>query len=376
MSKNKNIEALNELGQSVWIDNLSRGMLDSGELRAMVSSGVTGLTSNPTIFKQAIADSSLYDDALAPMAARGMSKDEICEDLMVEDVGRAADELLPVYKATNGRDGFASLEVSPTLANDTEGTLAAARRLWGKLHRPNAMIKIPATPAGIPAIETALTEGTNVNITLIFSVPVYEQVFDAYTRALEARAMQGLSLASVASVASFFVSRVDSIHEKHFDALAKEGKVRGDDRALFLGKVGIANSRLAYERFEQLSGASRFKTLIDKGARVQRPLWASTSTKNPAFSPSMYVEELAGRDTVNTIPPQTLKALSGPPIAFSPKLHQGWREAHDLIAAIKKLGLPFERLLEDLKEQGVKLFAESYQELIDSIERKRSAYAK
>ncbi|WKZ56882.1 MAG: transaldolase [Bdellovibrionota bacterium] len=371
MQKHKNIAALNELGQSIWIDNLSRAMLNSGELRAMIAMGVSGLTSNPTIFKQAIADSSLYDEEMRPLAKKGLSKDEICEELMLEDVRRAADELKGVYASTNGGDGFASLEVSPTLAHDTSGTLTAARRLWSKLGRPNVMIKIPATPEGLPAIESALAEGINVNVTLIFSVPVYEQVFEAYTAALETRAAKGEPLTSIASVASFFVSRVDAIHEKEFEALLKRGSVQESSRSSFLGKVGIANSRLAYERFQQLSTSPRFKALVAKGARVQRPLWASTGTKNPAFSPTMYVEELAGKDTVNTIPPQTLKALTAGVLAIGPKLHSGYAEAHRLVESVIALGLPFHELLITLRDQGVVLFADSYRDLVESIEQKR-----
>lgn len=374
MGKNKNILALNELGQSIWYDNLSRDVLNSGALAKIIEAGVSGLTSNPTIFKKAIADSSDYDSDMVPLAKRGVSTEDICEDLMVADVGAAADLLLPVYRATNGGDGYASIEVSPFLAHDTKGTLEAAKRLWTRLNRPNIMIKIPATAEGLPAIRATLEAGINVNITLIFSVSVYEQVAEAYLAALESRAAKGLEIKNLASVASFFVSRVDAIAEKAFDARVAAGSAKADDKKIFRAHVGVANSKLAYASYENLFGGARFQALKAKGARVQRPLWASTGTKSADLKPVLYVEELAGRDTVNTVPPQTLAALMEA-MTVEPRLHKGLPEARALIAKLADLGLQFEALLQELQTEGVKLFADSFRELLDSIEKKRKALA-
>jgi transaldolase len=370
--KNAQIVALNELGQSVWYDNLSRDVLKSGELRSLIGSGVSGLTSNPTIFKQAIADSDNYDEALKSQAVKGLDAEAACEELMIQDVAAAADLLRPTYEATNGGDGFASIEVSPYLAADEKGTVEAALRIWKKLGRPNAMIKIPATPECIPAIQAALEHGLNVNVTLIFSTEVYEQVANAYISALENRAAKGLDIRRIASVASFFVSRVDAIVEKSFDGLVQAGKCSESDRAKFFGKVGVANSKLAYEAYERLFTSDRFRKLQEQhGAVPQRPLWASTGTKNPAFKAVMYVEELAGRNTVNTMPPATLKALlAGAEIA--PKLHSGLKESKDLLGWIEARGISMARLLGELQVAGVKSFADSYKELINSIDQKRA----
>jgi transaldolase len=371
-SKNPQILALNELGQSVWYDNLSRDVLRSGELESLIAQGVSGLTSNPTIFKQAIADTNNYDEDMKQPELKNLSTEALSEELMVRDVAAAADLLRPIYDATGAGDGYASIEVSPYLAADGKGTVDAAVRLWKKLGRPNIMIKIPATPECIPAIQAVLEQGINVNVTLIFSTQVYEQVAHAYIAAFETRAGRGESLKNISSVASFFVSRVDSSVEKALDGLLKEGKATAADKEALFGKVGVANSKLAYASFEKLFGSERFKTLREKGARVQRPLWASTGTKNPAFKAVMYVEELSGRDTVNTMPPATLKALlAGGTI--EPRLHAGLAQAEALVARLGALGLSFDSMLRDLQVAGVKSFADSYKELLASIDAKRKA---
>ena len=371
-SKNPQILALNELGQSVWYDNLSRDVLRSGELESLIAQGVSGLTSNPTIFKQAIADTNNYDEDMKQPELKSLSTEALSEELMVRDVAAAADLLRPIYNATGAGDGYASIEVSPYLAADGKGTVDAAVRLWKKLSRPNIMIKIPATPECIPAIQAVLEQGINVNVTLIFSTQVYEQVAHAYIAALETRAARGESLKNISSVASFFVSRVDSSVEKALDGLLKEGKATAADKESLFGRVGVANSKLAYASFEKLFGSERFKTLREKGARVQRPLWASTGTKNPAFKAVMYVEELAGRDTVNTMPPATVKALlAGGTI--EPRLHAGLEQAEALVARLGALGLSFASMLRDLQVAGVKSFADSYKELLASIDAKRKA---
>ena len=370
ISKNPQILALNELGQSVWYDNLSRDVLRSGELKSLIEQGVSGLTSNPTIFKQAIADTSNYDDDMKQSELKSLPTESLCEELMVRDVAAAADLLRPIYDQTGAGDGYASIEVSPYLAADGKGTVDAAVRLWKKLNRPNIMIKIPATPECIPAIQAVLEQGINVNVTLIFSTQVYEQVAHAYISALENRVKKGEGIKNISSVASFFVSRVDASVEKSFDELLKGGKVQASQKDLFFGKVGIANSKLAYASFEKLFGSDRFKALREKGARVQRPLWASTGTKNPAFKAVMYVEELAGRDTVNTMPPATVKALIAG-ASISPKLHEGLASAQSLVATLNEMGIAFDGLLRDLQVAGVKSFADSYKELLASIEAKR-----
>lgn len=370
MSKNPNIAAVNEQGQSVWYDNLSRDVLRSGELKSLIDSGVSGLTSNPTIFKQAIADTSNYDEEMRRDNLKNMSTEDVCEELMIQDVAAAADLLRPIYDATKGVDGYASIEVSPYLAADTAGTVEAAKRIWKKLNRPNIMVKIPATAECIPAIQSVLELGINVNVTLIFSTEVYEKVANAYISALETRASKGEEVSRIASVASFFVSRVDAICEKSFDELIKSGKAKEEQRQSFIGKVGIANSKLAYASFEELFKGSRFQALKAKGAMVQRPLWASTGTKNPAFKAVMYVEELVGRDTVNTMPPATLKALlAGANV--EPRLHQGLDTSKRLIADVKNLGVNVDQLLIELQTAGVKLFSDSYRDLLSSIENKR-----
>jgi transaldolase len=368
--KNPYILALNELGQSVWYDNLSRDVLQSGELKGLIDQGVSGLTSNPTIFKQAIADTSNYDDDMRQPAMKELSTEALCEELMVRDVAAAADLLRPIYDATGAGDGYASIEVSPQLADSASKTIEAAERLWSKLNRPNIMIKIPATPECIPAIQAVLEKGINVNVTLIFSVPVYREVANAYIAALEARVAKGEKVDRIASVASFFVSRVDAIVEKKFDELAAAGKVNASDKNVFFGKVGVANSKAAYGAFEEIFGSDRFKALKERGARVQRPLWASTGTKNPIFKAVMYVEELAGRDTVNTMPPATVKALiAGAEI--SGRLHEGYAESAMVLEKVNSMGISTDTLLVDLQVAGVKSFSDSYKELLDSIEAKR-----
>lgn len=374
MSKNPQLLALNELGQSIWYDNLSRDVLKSGELKSLIDTGVSGLTSNPTIFRNSIADSNDYDAAMKPLAQKGLSTDDICEELMCEDVAAAADLLLPIYKSTNGGDGYASIEISPFLARDGKASIEAAKKLWKKLNRPNIMIKIPGTNESLPAVKEALEAGINVNVTLLFSTKDYDQVAETYIQALEARAAKGQEVRGIASVASFFVSRVDAICEKFHDGLVKEGKAQPEAKKTFIGKIGIANSKLAYESYEKFFHSDRFKKLKDKGAMVQRPLWASTGTKNPDFSPVMYIEELAGRDTVNTMPPATLKALLAK-ATIQPKLHKGLNEAHDQIKALNAMGVPFAKLMVDLQNDGVKLFSDAYQDLLNSIETKRKKLA-
>lgn len=373
MSVVNSISALNKLQQSVWYDNLSRDVLSSGELSELISRGVSGLTSNPTIFKKAIADSAHYDIRIRELAEQGISIEDLTEDLMIEDVAAAADLLLPVYKASNASDGYASIEVSPFLARDAKKTVEAAKRIWSKLARPNIMIKIPGTPQCLPAIRETLTEGINVNVTLLFSQQDYEQVAEAYLSALEARASQGQPLDRICSVASFFVSRVDAICEKAFGELFEAQIVAKDQELAFKGKVGIANAKIAYQSFVEIFNSSRFLALKAKGAQFQRPLWASTGTKNPALPPLLYVKELAGEHTVNTMPPATLKFLIEDHSShYSSKVAREIETAKSIIASVNKLGLPFGSLLHTLQDDGVELFAESFKELLEAVEKKSS----
>ena len=366
----QSIRELNRLGQSIWYDNLSRDVLRSGRLAALVEMGVSGLTSNPTIFKKAIADTGDYDDDIRRLAAQGLSTEQICEELMFADVLSAADLLRPVYSASQGADGYASIEISPFLARDNAATFAAAKRIFERLGRENIMIKIPGTPECLGAVRIALEAGVNVNVTLLFDVQIYVKVVEQYLLALENRAAMGKRVNGVASVASFFVSRVDAICEQRFDALQKAGRAAAEDRVIFFGKAGVANAKLAYEQFSLLFSSKRFDALRRSGARVQRPLWASTGTKNPALNPLLYVEELAGADTVNTVPPATLERLLQE-IKVRPALTDGVEEAREVIRQTNVSGLPFSELMTELQQAGVKLFETSYRDLLASIEAKR-----
>jgi transaldolase len=368
---NPQLEALTKVGQSVWYDNLSRDVLKTGELKSLIEAGVLGLTSNPAIFKKSIADSSDYDEAIKVLKSKNITDAEIItETLMVEDVANAADLLRPIYDATKGIDGCASIEVSPFLADDTNGTIESGKKLFAALNkRPNIMIKVPATDAGIPAITALLSEGINVNVTLIFSVEVYEKVMDAYLAGVENFAAKGGDISRLASVASFFVSRVDSIVETNLNSLLKDGKISQNDFDNFFGKIGIANSKLAYKAYQDKFSSKRFLDLKQKGAIVQRPLWASTGTKNPKFSPVMYVESLAGKDTVNTMPPQTLAALMDK-AEITDALSTGYQESKLLIDNLIAKGVNFSDLLVQLQVQGVKLFADAQTDLLKAVSEK------
>ena len=305
------LKALQDLKQSIWYDNIQRSLLENGELAAMIARGaIRGITSNPSIFHNAISKTHDYDAALKPMAWSGWSANQIFLQLAVEDIQRATDLFAPLYKETQGGDGYVSLEVNPLLANDTTGTIAEAQRLWNMVDRPNLMVKIPATQAGIPAIRKSIANGINVNVTLIFSLERYQDVMDAYISGLEDRLAAGLPIGGIASVASFFVSRVDTKVDKALAEILKMEDSRAETATGLLGKAAIANARLAYAQFLEVFQSERFGLLRSQGAKVQRPLWASTSTKNPAYRDVVYVEELIGADTVNTMPPQTLTAFA------------------------------------------------------------------
>ena len=357
------IQQLGRLGQSVWYDNMYRALIETGELQRMIDTGVTGLTSNPTIFEKAISSSDDYDESLVAHARRNDDPQHLFEALAVEDIRAAADLLRPVYDRAGGADGFASLEVNPHLAHDTDRTIAAARRLFAELDRPNIMIKVPATPEGIPAIRDLIGRGINVNVTLIFSLDMYARVREAYISGLEDLIASGGDPSRVASVASFFVSRVDT---------AVDGLIGDSGGALdeYLGKAAVANAKIAYQEFKTTFGDDRFRSLAARGARVQRPLWASTSTKNPEYSDVLYVETLIGPDTVNTMPDATLEAFMEHGTART-SIEDGADEARDVISALEAGGVSMEVVTTQLMHDGVKAFADSFDELIENIVAKR-----
>lgn len=359
------IQELGRLGQSVWYDNMYRSLITSGELERLVTLGVTGLTSNPTIFQKAISSGDDYDESLIKHASRGLNPEQLFEALATEDIRAAADILRPVYERSGGADGFASLEVSPRLAHDTDGTVEAALRLFGALDRPNVMIKVPATPEGIPAIRELIGEGVNVNVTLIFSLGMYSRVREAYVGGLEDLEDAGGDLGAVSSVASFFVSRVDT---------AVDGLIEGRDGGLetLMGKAAVANAKIAYQDFKKTFGADRFDALARKGGRVQRPLWASTSTKNPLYSDVMYVETLIGADTVNTMPDATLEAFLDHGRA-SDSIERDVEGSRDVIYQLEKAGISMDAITTNLMHEGVKAFADSFDLLLDDIEAKRDS---
>jgi transaldolase/glucose-6-phosphate isomerase len=374
------LHQLARLGQAIWLDYIRRSFITSGDLQALIDQGLRGITSNPTIFEKAIAGSADYDQDLHHLVDEGKTVEEIYEALTLDDIRRAADLLHKVYEQTDGADGYVSLEVSPTLAYDTEGTIAEARRLFATLDRPNVMIKVPATPAGIPAIETLIGQGLNINVTLMFSLAHYEAVAEAYIAGLEKLAAHGGNVSQVASVASFFVSRVDSAVDLALEAI-------GTSEALALqGQIAIANARMAYARFRQKFSGHRWDRLAAQGARVQRPLWASTSTKNPLYPDTLYVDSLIGPDTVNTVPPATLNAFRdhgtvAPTLGIGPSaLRQGsgqasprasLDEARIQLARLAQLGVDLSVITQNLQDEGVTKFAQSFEALMASIAEKR-----
>ena len=356
------LEELQKAGQSIWLDYIRRNLITCGELKRLVDAGLRGVTSNPTIFEKAIAGSTDYDEALRRTLNSNPNLDTaaLYESLTIEDIQMAADVLRPVYDATGGADGFVSFEVSPDLAYDTLGTISEARRLWKKIGRPNVMIKVPATDAGIFAIETLIGEGVNVNVTLMFSLAHYEAVAQAYVRGIE----KNKNPKGVASVASFFVSRVDTMVDRQLEQ-------NGSPEALAMrGKTGIANCRNVYRRFEEIFESARFKKLAEKGAKVQRPLWASTGTKNPAYSDVLYVNELIGAHTVNTVPPATLEAFRDHG-TVKEMLKSNLTDAQKVLAKVQALGVDLEAVTATLQQQGVELFANSYKQLLQALEEKR-----
>jgi transaldolase len=355
-------------GQSVWLDYIRRDLIRTGELKRLVEEdGIRGVTSNPTIFEKAIAGSTDYDDALRALHAKDPKADarNLYEGLAIEDIQMTADVLRPVYDETGGADGYVSFEVSPHLAHETQGTISEAKRLRQAVDRPNVMIKVPATREGIPAIEELIAAGVNVNITLMFSMSHYEAVAGAYIRGLERCAEP----AKVASVASFFVSRVDTMVDRALETL---GAAQAQAKTL-LGKIAIANSKMVYQRFLQIFHGEGFVALRQRGVRVQRPLWASTGTKNPAYSDILYVENLIGAETVNTLPPETLNAFRDHGKVEGETVKDSLDAAAAALGRLKALGIDLGAITEKLQQDGVAAFAASFDQLLAALEKKRNA---
>lgn len=371
------LKKLGDYGQSVWLDYIRRSLITSGELKRMVDEdGLRGVTSNPAIFEKAIAGSSDYKEALKSLSQeKGLDAKAIYERLAIEDIHLAASVLEPVYQKTKRRDGYVCLEVSPHLAHDTEGTVKEARRLRGKIGHENVMIKVPATPEGIPAIEKLISEGINVNVTLVFSRDVYEQAANAYISGLEKLAAGKGDLSKAASVASFFVSRIDSaIDARIVECSEKETPENRAHMKRLCGKGAIANARLAYARYKELFSSERWYVLEKKGAQTQRLLWASTGTKNPEYSDVLYVEELIGADTVNTIPPATYDAFKshGQP---RPSLEENVADADAMLKGLQNLGVSFKEITDHLLADGVEQFSKAFDTLLCAVESSYRSYS-
>ena len=363
------LKKLNDFGQSVYMDEIKRSMMHDGFLKTLIArDGLRGVTSNPAIFEKAIAQSSDYDEAIAELAAKGKSTSEIYEDIVVKDIQDAADLFRELYDSNDGRYGYVSLEVAPDLANDTEGTIKEARHLWQRLGRPNTFIKVPGTAAGLPAITTLIGEGINVNVTLLFGLERYREVAWAYIEGLEKAAASGKNISRIASVASFFLSRIDVMLDPMFDDLAAKGNENAKN---LKGKVAVANAKLAYQIYKEVFGSDRWQALAKQGARVQRLLWASTGTKNPDYSDVMYVEPLVGQDTVNTMPTPTLDAYRdhGNPADL---IEDGVDEAKQILAEVAKLGINMDEITQTLEDEGVDKFIKPFNSLMKTLEDAKS----
>lgn len=360
------LKALLAYGQSPWMDYIRRDLLTSGELQKYIDNdGLRGMTSNPAIFEKAIVGSNLYADIVTSPEAKNLGAKAVFDKIAIRDVQDACDIFKPIYAQTNGRDGYVSHEVSPDLANDTKATIEEARRLWKLVNRPNVMIKIPATPEGIPAIRQTLEEGLNINITLLFAQSAYEKVAEAFLAALEARLAKGQDISRIASVASFFVSRIDSLVDSKVDERLKSA-ADAQQKALLeslRGKIAIANAKLTYKKYQELFGNARWNALAAKGAQTQRLLWASTSTKNPKYRDVLYVEELIGADTVDTIPPATFDAFRDHG-KLRASLTENVDAARNTMEDLAKAGISMKDVTDKLLVDGVKLFADAFKQLL------------
>jgi transaldolase len=361
---------LNNMGQSVWYDNIRRGLMESGELARMVAAGeIRGVTSNPTIFEKAIAHSGEYDSAIRRLAGQGITAAQAYEQLAVEDIRAAADVFRPVYDTSGGLDGYISLEVSPALANNADATVREAVRLYNNIERPNLMVKIPGTAAGVEAVRRAICEGVSVNVTLLFSVARYREVMEAYLGGLEDRIAHGLRVDKIASVASFFISRVDTKVDLLLDQAFRDLLISEDTLHALRGKAAIANAKLAYQVFAEFFRDPRWVKAASYGARIQRPLWASTSTKDPAYPDTYYVDALIARDTVNTMPPATIDAYRdhGNPAL---RIDKDLEAARALPQELAQAGIAMEQVTYKLELEGVQAFYKSYEALLNAIDEK------
>ncbi len=366
------LQALNESGQSIWLDFIQRKLLTGGELKRLVEEdGLRGITSNPAIFEKAIADSDDYDDLLRRPAGNTLADPkQVYETIAVRDIQDAADVLRPVYDETGRRDGYVSLEVSPHLAHDTEGTVVEARRLWRTVSRDNLMIKVPGTLEGVPAIEQLIGEGVSVNVTLLFARGAYEEVAQAYIRGLTKAAADGLDVAQIASVASFFISRIDTLVDNAIEQrLEGSHDAQTEGLRALMGKVAIANAKLTYRRYKEIMQGEGWQALVGKGARPQRLLWASTSTKNPNYPDVLYIDELIGEDTVNTIPPVTLDAFRDHG-KIRNSLEEDAEAAADVMEALERGGVFMGEVTDRLLKDGIQLFSEAFDKLLAAVEEK------
>jgi transaldolase len=363
-----------EAEQSIWYDNIQRKLLKDGEMARMIRAGeIRGVTSNPTIFMNAIAGSQDYDETLIPLAKAGHNAEQIFWQLAVEDIQTVADLFAPLYSQTNGGDGYVSLEVNPYLANDPAATIEEARKLWQRVNRPNLMVKIPATEKGLPAITEAIAAGMNINVTLIFSRQRYAGVMDAYLSGLEKRLAENLPIAGIASVASFFISRVDTLVDARLQEIIRGKNPQAAEASRLLGKAAIANARLAYADFKEVSASERFQKIQAAGGRPQRPLWASTGTKHPDYRDVVYIEELVGPMTVNTVPPQTLKAFLDHGVVRLGSVEENLAEASQVFESLEALGISMSAATRQLEDEGVQAFSNAFGELLASVERRRLA---
>ncbi|WP_250124753.1 transaldolase [Chroococcidiopsis sp. CCMEE 29] len=372
---NNHLVEIQQFGQSIWMDNLTRDMIQSGELKQLIENGgICGITSNPAIFEKAIAGNVIYDADIEAGIRAGLPTYKIYESLVFEDIRNACDILRPIYDATDGLDGYVSIEVPPTIAHDTEATINEARRYYQEIGRENVMIKIPGTTKGLPAFEQVLSEGINVNVTLLFSVESYVNTAWAYIRGLEKRAAEGKDISKLASVASFFLSRIDSNIDQRIDEKLKQGvddiSTEAKLRAV-KGKVAIANAKIAYQQFKEIIQSDRWKALSAKGANIQRLLWASTSTKDPSYSDVMYVDELVGPNTVNTMPPSTIEACADH-CNVANRIETDVEEAYKLIESLKDpdIDINLDEVMDELLVEGIDKFVKPFQSLMNSLEEK------
>lgn len=372
MTNRNPIQELNAHGQSVWLDNLSRSLIENGDLGRLIErDGISGITSNPAIFAAAIAGSDAYDDQIRRLANGAGNTIALYEALAIDDIRAAADLLRPTFERNSGTDGFVSLEVNPHLARDTEGTLAEAERLWRAVDRKNALIKIPGNPEGVPAIEEALYRGININVTLLFSLEAYERVMQAHQRALERRLTDGLPLGGVFSVASFFLSRIDSMVDKQLDAL--DGERRAAKAAALRGQTAVASAKSAYRRWQKYYSGPRWEKLAEVGAQVQKPLWASTSTKDPSYPDTKYVEPLVGRQTVNTMPEVTIEAFRDHGRVVPDSIEQGVDQAGQVPERLARLGVDLDKVTAALVDEGIAKFEQPFDALLNNLGEKRAA---